>query len=174
MGGPLSLRPISAGDEAFLYQVYATTRDQELALVDWTEAQKAAFLRMQFEAQHRFYLSEFPSAAFDLIVREGQPIGRLYVDRRADEIRILDIALLPEHRCAGLGTQLLCEILAEADRAGLPVRIHVECFNRALALYERLGFRHVGDTGVHYLMERPPCGSGANAEREQAAARRGT
>src|SRR5690242_17194357 len=100
MAAPLSLRPITAEDEAFLYQVYSTTRDDELALVDWTDDQKVAFLRMQFEAQHRFYLSEFAEAAYDVILLDGQPIGRLYVDRRPDEICILDIALLREHRGA--------------------------------------------------------------------------
>jgi GNAT superfamily N-acetyltransferase len=158
----LALRPIRPDDEAFLYRVYASTRAEEMAVVPWTEAEKTAFLRMQFAAQHRYYQEQFPDAAFDVILCDGRPVGRLYVHRRADEICIVDIALLPEHRGAGLGSALLGELLAEADRAGKPVRIHVERFNPALRLYQRLGFRHAGDTGVYFLLERPPGAAGSS------------
>ena len=111
---------------------------------------------MQFHAQHRYYQSEFPKAAFDLIFRDDRPIGRLYVDRREDEIRLIDIALLPEHRGAGVGGALVRELLAEAARLRLPVRIHVERNNRALGLYERLGFRPIGSSAIYHLMEWTP------------------
>ena len=158
---PITVRPIGPGDEAFLYQVYADTRTEELAPLGWDEAQQAAFLRMQFDAQHTYYQASFPDAEYLVILRGGQPVGRLYVDRRADEIRIIDIALLPEHRRAGIGGTLLLQLLEEADRVGKPVRIHVERFNPALGLYERLGFTRVGDTGVYFLMERLPRATGA-------------
>lgn len=156
MTGPVTFRPIRPEDEPFLYRLYATTRDAELALVDWDDTQKEAFLRMQFRAQHTFYLSQFTEAAFDLIVRDGDPIGRLYVDRRSDEIRIIDIALMPEQRNAGLGGALLRALLEEGARSGKPVRIHVEKFNRAMTLYQRLGFVPIHDQGVHLLMEWSP------------------
>ena len=152
----VDLRPIRPDDEAFLYRVFAGTREPEMALLGWNEEQKTAFLWMQFQAQHRYYQEHFPAASFDLIVRDNAPVGRLYVDRRDDEIRVIDIALLPEHRRAGIGGALLRDLLAEADRAGKPVRIHVERNNPALRLYERLGFVRIGDTGVYYLMERMP------------------
>jgi ribosomal protein S18 acetylase RimI-like enzyme len=161
MTDSITLRPVAEGDESFLYQVYASTRQEELAPVPWTEAQKAAFLRMQFEAQRRHYRENYPDAAFLVILRGGRPAGRLYVDRRPEGIRIIDIALLPEHRGVGIGTALLAEILAEGDREGKPVSLHVEHFNPALRLYERLGFRRIEDTGVYYLLERPPGGAGA-------------
>ena len=82
--------------------------------------------------------------------------GELALDRRPDEFRIIDIALLAEARRQGIGSHLLREILAEAGRAGLPVRIHVEQNNPALGLYHRLGFRQIGDEGVYYLMEWSP------------------
>jgi len=156
MADSITLRPVSAGDEGFLYQVYASTREEELAPLPWTEAQKAAFLRMQFDAQRRHYHEHFPDAAFLVIVRDGRPAGRLYVDRRREGIRIIDITLLPEHRRAGIGTALLGELLAEGDRERKPVSLHVEHFNPAMRLYERLGFRRIEDTGVYYLLERPP------------------
>jgi len=152
----LTFRPIRPDDEAFLFQVYASTRAEELAPLPWDESQKTAFLRMQFDAQHRYYQAQFPQAAFAVILRDGRPAGRLYVERRPDEVRIIDIALLPEHRRAGLGSSLLKDLLAEADRAGQPIRIHVERFNPALRLYHRLGFTQVGDTGVYFLLERRP------------------
>src|SRR4051812_36690274 len=107
MNDALSFRPIRPEDEPLLRRIYDSTRADELALVDWDDAQKRAFLAMQFRAQHVFYHDQFPGAAFDLILRDGEPIGRLYVDRRADEVRVLDIALLPEHRGAGIGGGLM-------------------------------------------------------------------
>ncbi len=148
-----TLRPVVPGDEEFLYRTYASTRTEELAPVPWTEAQKAAFLRMQFGAQSRDYAANYPHAAFLVILVDGAPAGRLYVDRRQDELLIVDIALLPEHRGGGVGGAILRDLLAEAAAARKPVRIHVEHMNPALHLYERLGFRPIGDQGVYLLME---------------------
>jgi ribosomal protein S18 acetylase RimI-like enzyme len=160
----LTFRPIVPEDEDFLYRVYASTRAEELALLDWDDAQKESFLHQQFTAQHSYYQEQFKAARFLLILGDGQPIGRLYVDRREEEIRLIDIALLPEHRGSGIGTELMNELLAEAAEAGKKVRIHVERFNPALSLYERLGFTRVEDQGVYFLMEwLPPQARGAAA-----------
>jgi ribosomal protein S18 acetylase RimI-like enzyme len=167
MAESITLRAVAAGDEGFLYEVYASTRQEELAPLPWTEAQKAAFLRMQFDAQARHYHEHFSEAAFLVIVRDGRPAGRLYVDRRPEGIRIIDIALLPEHRRAGIGTALFQELLAEGDRQGKPVSLHVEHLNPAMRLYERLGFRKVEDTGVYYLLERPPQPIGDDSARRR-------
>jgi ribosomal protein S18 acetylase RimI-like enzyme len=78
------------------------------------------------------------------------------VARTADEVRILDIALLPEHRSSGVGSSIIKEILAETVKAEKPVRIYVESFNRSLRLFERLGFSSVQDIGTHLLMEWHP------------------
>lgn len=152
----ITRRPITSDDEALLYRIYASTREEELALTSWDDAQKAAFLMMQFTAQHRYYQENYPHAAFDVILLNGQPAGRLYVDRWPEEIRIIDITLLPEYRNAGIGTKLLKGILEEATQAGKKVGIHVERFNPAMRLYERLGFSTVGEHGVYYLMEWSP------------------
>ncbi len=153
----VTLRPITPQDAPFLFEVYAAARRDELAQVPWDEAQKRAFLDFQFEAQHRHYQAEFPDAAFDVILEAGTPVGRLYVDRRADEIRILDIALLPDHQGRGLGSALLRDLLAEADAAGKPVRIYVESYRQgALRLLEGLGFAPTQDHGVSVLMQWRP------------------
>lgn len=155
-GAAVALRPIGPGDEPFLCRVYASTREEELRPVPWTAAQKAAFLRQQFQAQHAYYQERYTGTRFDVILRDGEPIGRLYVARWDDEIRIVDIALLPEHRGGGIGTAILRSLLAEAAAAGKPVRIHVERQNPARRLYERLGFVPIADKGVYYLMEWTP------------------
>jgi ribosomal protein S18 acetylase RimI-like enzyme len=153
MEAQITLRPITPQDENFLCRLYASTREDELAVVPWSAAEKEAFLTMQFNAQHKFYQEQFRQAEFQLILLDDEPIGRLYIDRRPDEIRLIDIALLTEQRNKGIGSLFLKEVLAEGERAGLPVRIHVEQYNPALGLYERLGFRKIGDQGVYYLLE---------------------
>lgn len=158
-----TLRPEEEADFELLAELYASTRREEVAQVPWSEEEKETFLRWQFESQYRHYRQHYPDCEFLVIEREGRPIGRLYVDRRADQIRLVDIALLPEHRGAGLGTALLRTLLDEGGERGLPVSIHVEYNNPALRLYRRLGFRHVDSNGVYYLMEWTPATRGNRA-----------
>ncbi len=152
----IALRPVEAADEPFLYRVYAGTREEELAPVPWTAAQKDAFLRQQFAAQHRHYREHYPDAAFGIVLCDSVPAGGLYVARWPDEIRIVDIALLPEYRNRGIGGALLRDLLAEGARTGRRVSIHVELFNPAWRLYERLGFAPVANRGVYLLLEWSP------------------
>ncbi len=150
----LILRPETEEDLKFLYHLYASTRADEMALLDWTEEEKEAFLRMQFSAQRGYYREHYRESRFDVIEREGEAIGRLYVARWPDDIRVVDIALMPEHRGQGLGGGLMRALLDEAAAAGKSVSIHVEVYNPALRLYERLGFQAKGeDNGVYRLME---------------------
>jgi ribosomal protein S18 acetylase RimI-like enzyme len=144
------LRPVEPGDREFLYRVYASTRTEELAAVPWDESQKEAFLRAQFDAQDAWWRENYGGASFDVIVVDGEPAGRLYLHRGDTEIRVVDIALLPEHRGRGIGTRLLRDVIAEGKR----VTIHVERMNPALRLYERLGFELAEDKGVYLFLER--------------------
>lgn len=125
---------------------------EELAVTDWSDAQKAAFLQMQFDAQHSHYQKHYAGSEFLVIERSGAAVGRLYLARWASEHRIVDIALLPEHRGGGFGTALLRDLLDEASLAGKAVSIHVEKFNPALTLYRRLGFVPVAEEGAYHLM----------------------
>jgi ribosomal protein S18 acetylase RimI-like enzyme len=152
----LSFRRVEDADLPFLAELYASTRREEMARVPWSEEQKQAFLRWQFESQHRHYRQYYPDCEFLVVAREGERIGRIYVDRWKDQIRVVDISLLPEHRGRGLGTKLLEGLLDEGRKHGLPVTIHVEYNNPARRLYERLGFRLVEDRGVYHLMEWLP------------------
>ena len=148
----VSLRPITPADTSFLTCVYASSRAEELALTDWSDEQKEIFCRRQFDAQSAYYAATYPEASFQIIECDGEPIGRLYVARWEKQIRIVDITLLPEFRGAGIGTKLLRELQEEARSAGKSLTIHVERFNRALALYQRLGFQQIEDKGVYVLM----------------------
>ena len=99
----VELRPIEPGEEEFLYRVYASTRQEELAQTGWGEALIETFLRQQFDAQSSYYRENYSETSFDVILADGRPIGRLYVARWPEEIRIVDIALLPVYRNAGIG-----------------------------------------------------------------------
>jgi GNAT superfamily N-acetyltransferase len=152
----ITLRIASPEDQEFLYQVYASTRTNELALVDWDEERKEQFLRMQFNAQDTYYRDHYPGAEFWVIEMDTKPVGRLYLHRKPDDLRIMDIALLPEFRRKGIGAGLLRRVLMEGDQTGVPVSIHVERFNPALNLYRRLGFRLSADKGVYLFLKRMP------------------
>ena len=125
-------------------------------MTGWPLEEQQKFLRMQFSAQHTYYQEHYSDAAFELILVDGEPAGRLYLQRRSDEHRVVDIALLPPFRGRGIGGAIMRQILDEADKLRLPVRIHVEHNNPAKHLYDRLGFTTVDDTGVYCLMERLP------------------
>jgi ribosomal protein S18 acetylase RimI-like enzyme len=159
--GEISLRPAGPGDASVLYRIYASTREEELAVVPWDAPTREAFLGMQFTAQDTYYHANFPQASYDLIMVGEQVLGRLYVDRGETAWQVLDIALLPEHRGQGIGTRLFTELLAEAGAAAKRVEIYVERLNPARHLYDRLGFRQIADQGVYLLLEWKPAQGGA-------------
>ena len=152
----LTLRAITPEDETLLREIYASTRAEEMHLLGWSPAQADAFLRQQSDAQHGWYQTHFAAADFDLILERGKPVGRLYVHRQPHDLNVIDIALLPAHRGRGIGTFLMRQLLVEADRTGRTASLHVEGFNRARTLYERLGFACVADAGIYLEMRRPP------------------
>jgi ribosomal protein S18 acetylase RimI-like enzyme len=152
----VTLRPATEADAGALLAIYASTRAHEMAVIGWTDEQKAAFLEMQCEAQRRHYVEHYGGASFLVIERDGAPIGRLYLHQGNDDVRVIDIALLPEARGQGIGGALLRDVLAAASARGRRVSIHVEVDNPARRLYERLGFTPVEVRGLYLLMECPP------------------
>jgi ribosomal protein S18 acetylase RimI-like enzyme len=148
----LTFRRIADADLGFLARVYASTRSEELATTPLTGEQKAAFLAMQFQAQHAHYQKHYPEADWLVTTYAGEDIGRLYLERWPSQHRIIDITLLPEYRGRGLGEKLLRDLMDEAKAAGKAVSIHVEKFNPAMRLYRRLGFTIEEDKGVYDLM----------------------
>lgn len=152
----VALRPTVSSDAPFLLRVYAGTREEELAPLPWTPEQKAAFVEQQFQAQSAHYAEHYSEMRSDIILVDGRPAGRLLVMRWPEEIRIVDISLLPEHRGRSVGSRLLKDLQDEAAAAGKPLSIHVERFNRARGLYQRLGFVQKADKGVYLLLEWVP------------------
>jgi len=153
-GGTLALRVATNDDEAFLLSVYGSTREQELSQVQWQEGQREAFLKWQFEMQRREYGARFPDAEYNVIMIDNQPAGRMWIGRDKDEIRLLDIALLPEFQKRGAGTILLQRMIDEASAAQKPLRHMVFVLNdNAHRFYERLGFSVIEDLGAYKHME---------------------
>ncbi len=147
------LRPATADDRAFLVALYGSTRDEELSQVAWAEGQREAFVRMQFDVQDEHYRAVNPDGSFDVIELDGQPIGRLYVDQRPGDIRIVDISVAADRRGQGIGSHLIRRLQERAAAGGCCLSIHVEIHNPAAELYERLGFVEVSERGVYRLME---------------------
>ncbi|HET7843392.1 MAG TPA: GNAT family N-acetyltransferase [Xanthomonadales bacterium] len=136
----LEFRRIREGDMPFLRALYAEVRRDELAPVPWPDAAKAAFLADQFRLQHAHYTRHYVDAELLLVLREGRPIGRVYLHRSAREACVMEISLLESERGSGLGRAMIETVLAEAAREARDVTLHVEPNNRAKHLYERLGF----------------------------------
>jgi GNAT superfamily N-acetyltransferase len=153
MNPGIHFRPASQEDDPFLCQVFASSRERLLASLPFDAAQKEAFTRQQHLCQDQYYRQQYPHATFDIVCSGDRRIGRLYVNRSRKEILIVDIALLPEYRGAGIGGALLSDLLAEAAETNRPVTIHVDKFNPALRLYRRLGFQVAQDDGADWRME---------------------
>jgi len=150
----IGYRPFAAEDFAFIEALYFSTRAEELARTGWPEDQKLAFLTQQHRAQHHHYQTYYPDAERLIVERDGEPIGRLYLDTWTLEIRIVDISLMPTARGQGIGEAILRDLIDHAATLGKGVSIHVEKFNPARRLYQRLGFVVAEDKDVYDLMER--------------------
>lgn len=153
LGSSITLRPVQPEDEAFLFDLYASTRRDEMAAWGLDEVMLAQMLRMQYAGQQGTYRAQFPAADHHLILRHERPIGRLLVDRTDAEVLLVDVTLVPEARGSGLGTRLLRALQAEAAEKGLPLRLKVVLTNPARRLYQRLGFVGLDDDGVYEQME---------------------
>jgi len=151
--GVVSLRHEMPGDEAFLFAVYASTREAELAMTGWDEAACTAFLNMQFRAMRVGYRTSFPNAEFSIVLVDECPVGRLVVNRGAREVCVVDVALLPASRNKGFGTTLMRNLLAEVEVSGKPVRLRVQKGSRANRFYQRLGFKQIEEFDFDVEME---------------------
>lgn len=156
-GGTVELRPVTASDDEFLLSVYASTRADELAQAEWAEGQQEMFLRWQFDLQRREYDARFPDASYNVILVDQQPVGRIWVGSDDEQIRLLDIALLPEFQSRGIGTALLERLKNDAATSGKALRHMVFVLNNnAERFYERLGFTRIEDFGAYKHMEWRP------------------
>jgi GNAT superfamily N-acetyltransferase len=152
----LTLRTVTPADRELLYRIYASTREEELAIVPFSAQEKHAFLRMQFGARERAYAERFPPEDHLIVEVDSEPAGYFWVHRQESELRLVDVALLPEHRGLGVGTELMTTLIAEARDRHLPVRLNVLATGTARSFYERFGFTAVGTPAVYQLMELLP------------------
>lgn len=150
------LRPAVAGDEEFLIKVFASTRNEELAALSWNPDLARSFITMQFNAQRQSNENRYPRSENNVVLLDEEPIGRILVDRTGNEIVLVDIAILPEHRNAGIGGVLLRDLLQEAQAAKKQVRLRVFSFNPAIRLYQRLGFSTVSSDDAYVEMTWSP------------------
>ena len=157
MNAPTRLRTMKSDDQPFLYRLFASTRS-DIAMLDISAEEKDRLLRMQFNAQSDHYRQQFGEADFLIVTQEGDPIGRITVHHQHDEIRVVDIALLPNYRSSGIGTRLMLDVIKDGRLAEKAVRLHVEKTNRAVLFYERLGFVPIAETDFHWFMELAPHG----------------
>jgi GNAT superfamily N-acetyltransferase len=132
--------------------LYAEARAAEMAIVPWDDEQKRAFIEAQYKAQDDHYREHFPNASFDVILADNEPAGRLYVLRKEDQIRILDIHVKMEHRHAGIGGHFISELKSEAAAAKKPLRIYLEINNPYLPTFERRGFVDIETVDGFYLL----------------------
>ncbi|MBM3784191.1 MAG: GNAT family N-acetyltransferase [Acidobacteria bacterium] len=148
----ITLRPCTEADEPFLFEVYASSRDRELAAVPWPAGVKVNFLRGQYELQKRHYRTAFANALFAVVEHDGVPIGRFYGWHGLEHSVLIEITLLPPWRGQGIGGELVARFVEEA---GQRVTLHVEESNPARRLYERFGFQPTGESnGPHIKMAR--------------------
>ena len=152
----IQLRPVEEKDAAFIEAVYRTTREAELNLTNWSEYQKSAFISMQSAAQLAEYKTKFPGAVFQVIIYNKKDAGRFFICEDEYGIRLLDITILPEFKGKGIGTNLLQRLIQRSNKTKKKISLHVDASNRALKLYQRLGFIHKKNHGRYCYMERDP------------------
>ena len=149
----IGLRPEEPGDEPLLFELYASTREKELAMTGWDNAARNQFLNLQFRAMRRGYRSMFPRGQFSIILANGAPVGRVVVDRSAEEIHVVDIVVSPAQQGRRIGTRTMTALLQEARQARKPVRLQVLKSSRAIGFYQRLGFSRISETDIYEQME---------------------
>ncbi len=148
-----STRPARDEDEPFLYDLYRSTRIEELSRTGLPPAQLDMLIKLQFTAQQHHYREAYPNAEHLIIMVEDRPAGRVLIYRSDLTLQIVDIAFLPERRGSGIGSEVIRRLQAEAAAALKPLTLYVVKHNPAARLYERLGFKTVQDIGSHFFME---------------------
>ncbi|MFF7110595.1 GNAT family N-acetyltransferase [Pseudomonas sichuanensis] len=152
----LDLRQQAEADGSLLRALFVARRAAEFAAAPWSDAEREAFLHAQADLQGRHYAQHYPMAHFLIIKQAGQAIGRLCMDESETDLRVVDIALLPEWQGLGIGSAVLNAVLALGDGLGKACTLSVDLTNPAQTLYRRLGFEVCADQGLYLQMRRQP------------------
>lgn len=148
----IELKATTNADEPFLYEVYSSTRKQEVDLWGWSDEQKAIFLTMQWRAQQASYNRQFPTASTYMIVVDKQCVGKLLIEELADYHHLIDISILPTYQRKGIASSIIAELLQKAREGNKAVILRVFHTNPARRLYERLGFQVVSENELYLTM----------------------
>jgi GNAT superfamily N-acetyltransferase len=154
----VSLRPETAADDAFVRRLVTATIIEELGADAWPEPMRTHLAGMQYALRRQSVHSRYPAGNSRIVLADGVESGWLFIGDLPDVLWIVEIMVAPELRGKGIGARAIGQAIEEA--AGRPVRLKVNVTNqRAIRLYERLGFRRAGGDEVQHLMERPGAAS---------------
>jgi len=150
------LRPCEDNDDGFVYDVFCTTWENEVAALPNPNLARHV-LRIQHIAQERRFASRYPGHHRFVVMVDGEDAGRVYVHEGHSALHIIDLTLLPEFRSDGVGTRLARDLLAYATERGMSVTLRVPRRNqRAGALYSSLGFELVRVDDLDSYLEWAP------------------
>lgn len=148
----ITIRKAENDDVPFFEKLYIATRRDEFASLGWDENQLEMLLKMQFNAQTQGYRMQFPDLENFVIEADGKAVGRLITNR---EVRLIDIAVLPESRNLGIGSFVLNHLIEQAEDEKKAVILQVLKTNvAAFRLYQRFGFQTIGEDDLYLTMRR--------------------
>lgn len=148
----VSLRPQTEADLPFVEELVIAVREDEPGFRHLLPDERVRLLKEQHQLQWSHYRKVFPAAHFLLILADGQPVGRFYLDHAADHLRVIELSILPDYQGHGIGRRLMETIQAEAARRRHPVRLSVVNGNPVERFYATLGFVRDGLNGSHLRM----------------------
>lgn len=153
MVAAISLRPAGAADKPFLFELFS--QNPEYAFLP--PVLRDQLLQMQFSAQGSAYKCQFSDSGYQIVLRDGDPVGKIWIARRENDFYLVDIAILANARGKGIGSELLRRLQEEARIAGKPIRSSVSRFNSgSLRFHQRLGFIASDESEMTFSMTWNP------------------
>ena len=131
------LRDARDSDFPFAEALYLGTMEPLLSeLGDWDRGKFRKRIRTHFKAQE-----------CQVIIVDGRDIGFMQVIETDVDLNIAQIHLIDGYRSLGIGTQIVTDLVARAERNGKTISLSAPRNNRAIALYKRFGLTIVHDDG---------------------------
>ena len=106
--------------------------------------------------QDRFFGEEWNPDKTQILRFGGADCGYCVIEHRPEDIHLRELVIHPDFQGRGIGTRVLQRLRRAAEASGIPVRLGTFLKNDAVRLYKRLGFREMGTTGTHVLLEWIP------------------
>jgi ribosomal protein S18 acetylase RimI-like enzyme len=153
MSEVLTLRPARADDEEFLFRLFSTVYGEKLQPVLLDAEEKNRLLGLMYQGFTQHYNSLAGASDDRLVLLDNQSIGRMILIQMREEIRLAELAILPQYRSRGIGSALVSQVQTESRMSKRPVRLQVARFDRVLRLYERLGFHRISAAGPYLHLE---------------------